>query len=121
MTFGDIVLLLVQGWGILGGVTALVFLTWGIDRIDEDAQGAYVFRVLLIPGVLLIWPVVLWRWWQIEDGNQMWMARYTPVRAQHGRSVLVMGLAIVALVFAGLSVRQTWPDHIAPQQLEAGQ
>ena len=52
----------VQVWLIRGAVLAVVFLTIGIDRIDEDARGAYVFRPLLVPGILLIWPLVAWRW-----------------------------------------------------------
>ncbi|MDU8943756.1 hypothetical protein [Ovoidimarina sediminis] len=50
-----------EWWLILGAVVAAVFLLFGIDRVDEDARGAYAFRPLLVPGVLLIWPLVLWR------------------------------------------------------------
>lgn len=61
-------------WGMLGAVVALAFLTIGIDRIDEDARGAYVFRVLIVPGVVLLWPLVLWRWWVLETGRQRFRA-----------------------------------------------
>ena len=74
-----------QLWGIIGAVVALPFLIFGIDRIDEDARDAYVFRPLLIPGILLIWPIVLWRWWQIESESSAWMSRYRTVRKAHGR------------------------------------
>jgi len=110
----------VQAWLIAGGVVAVVFLLYGIDRIDEDARGAYVFRPLLVPGILLIWPLVLWRWWQIEADIAPWAARYRPVRASYGRAVIAMSLGIVLIIVAGLSVRQSWPDHIAPVQLSAG-
>ena len=43
-------------WLIAGAIVAALFLTIGMDRIDEDARGAYMFRPLLIPGVMLIWP-----------------------------------------------------------------
>lgn len=112
----------VQIWGSFGIVVALLFLTIGIDRIDEDARGAYVFRPLLIPGVLLIWPLVLWRWWQIETEAAPWLARYRPVRKSYGLAVILMSLAIVFALVAGLSVRQSWPADIAPEQIsEAGQ
>ena len=112
----------VQIWGSFGIVVALLFLTIGIDRIDEDARGAYVFRPLLIPGVLLIWPLVLWRWWQIETEAAPWLARYRPVRKSYGLAVILMSLAIVFALAAGLSVRQSWPADIAPEQIsEAGQ
>lgn len=109
-----------QAWGIIGAVVAAVFLTIGMDRIDEDARGAYIFRPLLIPGVLIIWPLVLWRWWQIEADAAPWAARYRPVRAYYGLAVIVMSIAIVAVTIAGLSVRQTWPADVAPVQLSDG-
>ena len=110
----------IQTWLVLGALVAAVFLTVGIDRIDEDARGAYIFRPLLIPGVLLIWPLVLWRWWQVETERAAWAERYRPVRAAHGTAVILMSLGIVAIVIAGLAVRQTWPADIAPVQLSAG-
>ena len=45
-----------------GAVLALAFLLWGIDRIDPAAAGAYAFRPLLIPGLVLLWPLVALRW-----------------------------------------------------------
>jgi len=109
----------VQIWLWIGAVVALVFLTVGIDRIDEDARGAYIFRPLLVPAVLLIWPLILWRWWQIEAQTSPWAARYRPVRAYYGAAVILMSLTIIALMIAGLSVRQNWPADIAPVELSA--
>jgi len=120
MDVAQALVMAMQTWGIIGAVVALVFLTIGIDRIDEDARGAYVFRPLLIPGVLLIWPLVLWRWWRIETERAAWADRYRTVRAWHGPAVLLMSLAIVAVIIIGLSVRQTWPADIAPVQLTEG-
>lgn len=45
----------------IGAAVAVPFLLFGLGRIDENAQDAWIFRPLLIPGVLLIWPLVLWR------------------------------------------------------------
>ena len=47
---------------IAGAVVAAAFLVVGIDRVEPSARGSYVFRPLLIPGVCLIWPLVLYRW-----------------------------------------------------------
>ena len=44
----------IKVWAIVGACIAAVFLTVGIDRIDEDSRGAYAFRPLLIPAILLI-------------------------------------------------------------------
>ena len=49
-----------------GLAVAAVFLLWGVDRIDPAAAGAYMFRPLLIPGIVLLWPAVLLRWVWLE-------------------------------------------------------
>lgn len=120
MDIAQALVMAMQVWGIIGALTAAVFLTIGMDRVDEDARGAYVFRPLLIPGVLLIWPLVLWRWWQIETETSGWAARYRPVRGAHGAATIVMSIAIIAIIILGLSVRQEWPADIAPVQLSEG-
>jgi len=84
-------------WGLVGAIFALFFLTIGIDRIDEDARGAYVFRILIAPGVILLWPLVLWRWWTLETGRDQWRQRYLPPRRSHGAVWLVLALAIPAI------------------------
>lgn len=50
----------------LGGAVAAVFLLFGIDRVDPSSHGSYAFRPLLIPGICLLWPLVLYRWSQLE-------------------------------------------------------
>ncbi|HEX2527239.1 MAG TPA: hypothetical protein VHL31_13205 [Geminicoccus sp.] len=52
----------VRVYGAVGLAVAVVFLLHGIDRIDPSAQRAYAVRALLLPGVVLLWPVVLMRW-----------------------------------------------------------
>ena len=120
MSVAQSLISLIELWGIAGAVVAGVFLGWGIDRIDEDAQGAYLFRVLIIPGVLLIWPLVLWRWWQLETNRSHWLARYQPVRAAHGLAAVAMSVVIALLIIFGLNARQDWPADVAPVRLEAG-
>ena len=46
----------------LGALIAVAFLLWGMDRVDPAAQGAYAMRPLLLPGLVLLWPLVLIRW-----------------------------------------------------------
>lgn len=56
------VLSLAWAYGVAGGLVAIAFLTIGLDRIMPAARGAYAFRPLLLPGLVLLWPVVVWRW-----------------------------------------------------------
>lgn len=53
-------------WAAIGLVVAIAFLLFGIDRVDEAAHGAYAVRPLLVPGIVVLWPVVLWRWLALE-------------------------------------------------------
>ncbi len=117
MNQAELILLIVKIWGGLGMLVAIPFLAFGMDRLDEDARGAYVFRPLLVPGIILIWPLVLWRWYILADGKDEWSHRYRPRRASHKWFAWLMPVAIVVIIVAGLSVRQSWPTDIAPVQL----
>ena len=62
MLVSEILILIAKAWALAGALTACVFLLIGIDRIDPGARRAYAFRPLLIPGVILLWPLVLAIW-----------------------------------------------------------
>lgn len=118
MNQAELILYSLQVWMIIGAVIALVFLTIGIDRLDEDAEGAYVFRLLLIPAILLIWPLILWRWYVLESGNDAWDRRHKPPRNRHFWVAMVFVVAIPAIMVLGLSQRQQWPADFTPQLIE---
>ncbi|MEM1273657.1 MAG: hypothetical protein AAGF88_07565 [Pseudomonadota bacterium] len=116
-----VILLIAEIWLWIGAAVAAVFLIWGIDRIDEDARGAYIFRPLLVPGILLIWPLVLWRWWLLETGRDRWQLRHVPPRRAHQAAAFVMAATVCAILLAGIANRQPWDRVIEPVQLsEAG-
>ncbi|MEM7524706.1 MAG: hypothetical protein AAF360_13290 [Pseudomonadota bacterium] len=106
-------------WGWIGLAVALPFLAFGIDRIDENARGSYIFRPLLLPGVLIIWPLVLWRWLVLETGRDNWANRHRPPRRSHGIAAIAFAVAIPAIIITGLAVKQTWPEAFEPELLEA--
>ncbi len=112
-------LTLAEYWLYAGAAVAALFLTIGIDRIDEDARGAYIFRPLLVPGVLLIWPIVLWRWATLEMGRDSWRHRHLPERLGHRYLWYVFALLLPLIVIGALALRQPLPDDIAPVLLEA--
>ncbi len=66
METAELLIWLVTIYAGIGAIVAALFLLFGIDRIDEDARGAYAFRPLLIPGIIVLWPVVLARWIELE-------------------------------------------------------
>ncbi len=54
---------LAAGFGV-----GLAFLIFGLDRVDPAARGAYAFRPLMLPGLMLLWPLVVWRWVGLTRG-----------------------------------------------------
>jgi len=62
----DQILVGIMGYGAVGALVAVVFLLWGIDRVDPAAHGAWLVRPLLVPSVVVLWPVVLMRWIALE-------------------------------------------------------
>lgn len=105
-------------WLLIGFSVAVLFLTVGIDRIDASARGAYAFRPLLIPGILMIWPLVLWRWAVLEMSGGNEAARFKAVRASHAIAALIMAVMIPLILIVGLTVRQTWPSEFAPVRIK---
>jgi len=57
---------IVKIYGAIGAAVSIPFLMFGIDRIDPSSHQSYGFRALLIPGIVVIWPLVLWRWLKLE-------------------------------------------------------
>ncbi|MCC2098008.1 MAG: hypothetical protein KDJ29_14010 [Hyphomicrobiales bacterium] len=53
----------------IGAVVAAGFIFIGVDRIDPSARGAYSFRPLIVPGLVLLWPLVLMRWLALEKNG----------------------------------------------------
>ena len=116
MNGGSMVVWLATLWLYAGGAVAAVFLLFGIDRDDGNARGAYLFRPLLAPGVLLLWPLVLWRWWTLEavsgtsDDAAYDRGRYQAVRAGHARVWSVLAVLVPAVLIGALLMRQPVPD-----------
>lgn len=58
------VLVMVVGWYLSAGLLFAGPFVWrGVERIDPVArQGTWGFRVLILPGVVLLWPLLAVRW-----------------------------------------------------------
>jgi hypothetical protein len=112
-------LLLGQIYLGLGALTAIPFLTIGLGRIDENAQDAWIFRAMMIPGVLMIWPLVLYRWWVLEKGTYDEANRHTPPFPSQTRLFLILACALPVVIFAALVIRQEGPLERPAQMIEA--
>ncbi len=43
------------------GVAVAVVFAIGLSRFDPSAKGSYAFRLLLLPGLIALWPYVIWQ------------------------------------------------------------
>lgn len=49
-------------YAVLGVLFALAFVSVGVSKIDPEAQGTKLgFRLIIIPGVIAFWPLLLKR------------------------------------------------------------
>lgn len=62
MAIAETIVMLAEIYLGAGVLVGLVFLLWGVDRSHAEARGSYLFRILVAPGVVGLWPLVLWRW-----------------------------------------------------------
>lgn len=119
METADTILTGVTWWAYAGAVVALAFLTVGIDRVEPNARRSFIFRPLLIPGVVILWPLVLWRWLQLETGRDRPLARHRPPRGFHKMAWIVFAALIPAILITGLLVRQDGPWERPSIRVEA--
>ena len=69
MEAARIVIEVLQYYGYVGLAVAAAFLLVGIERVDAGARRSYAFRPLLIPGCIVLWPLVVCRWIAAERGR----------------------------------------------------
>jgi hypothetical protein len=54
---------LLAGYSVLGVLFAFAFVIAGVQRMDSQARGSgFGFRVLIFPGTVAFWPMLLRRW-----------------------------------------------------------
>lgn len=59
----ELALLVLAAYVAFGLVFAVAFVTAGVQRIDAEARGAGAgFRLLIFPGSVAFWPLLLRRW-----------------------------------------------------------
>jgi hypothetical protein len=63
----NIIFLLIAAYLIAGFVFALFFIAKGVAVIDESAKDAgWGFRLIIIPGTMLLWPVLWMKWYRMK-------------------------------------------------------
>jgi hypothetical protein len=58
-----ILLYILMAYLAMGVLFAIAFLAKGIHKVDDSAQGTGLgFKLILIPGIAVFWPVLLNKW-----------------------------------------------------------
>lgn len=59
----EAIVTILMGYAAIGLVFAVLFVSVGVNKIDHQARGAGIgFRLIILPGVAALWPLVLSRW-----------------------------------------------------------
>jgi len=91
---------LAGGYLLTGLAVGLAFLLFRIERQDPAARGAYAFRPLLLPGLALLWPIVLLRWMSPQPPES---AATTVVHHKRAHRVIWAAMAVLLIVTIGLA------------------
>lgn len=68
MIIASVILLVVSLYLGVGLLFGLAFITQGVKRLDHATQGtSWLFRLLLLPGSIALWPWLARRWLQMKD------------------------------------------------------
>ena len=63
LELAQVIATVLEGYALAGLVFALVFLPRGALRVDPHLAGApWTVRLLILPGVVVLWPVLARRW-----------------------------------------------------------
>ena len=59
----QILLTVAAAYLALGVLFVIPFLMKGLNKVDEGAHGSTIgFKIIIIPGVIVLWPVLLRKW-----------------------------------------------------------
>ena len=59
----EAVLIIVSIYMVLGVLFVIPFLVKGLTKVDKGAHGGTIgFKIIIIPGVIVFWPLLLRRW-----------------------------------------------------------
>ena len=65
MRIAELVLGALAAYSAMGLIFAIPFVAFGVLRVDPAARGSkWGFRVLILPGVVAFWPVMLAKWFR---------------------------------------------------------
>ncbi len=66
-----LILIVTAGYLGLGLAFAIVFTSFGVQRVDPAARASgVVFRAMIVPGCTLLWPLMACTWIRVARRSQ---------------------------------------------------
>lgn len=84
-----------------GLVVGVAFLLFQVEKQDPACRGAYAFRPLLLPGLALLWPIVLLKW---ASRGQTGAPTVTTIRHKRAHRLIWSVLMLFIAVILGIAV-----------------
>lgn len=115
VTIVEIIFTIIALYLILGVVFAIAFVIKGVNEIDEGAHGSSIgFRIIIIPGVIVFWSVLLKKWMQRKDQNKedqkpKYSFAIKPLRKDHFRIWQMLAILLPFIIIAAVVVRPEFP------------
>jgi hypothetical protein len=98
-------------YGMVGLAFAIPFATGWVGRLDASARaGSWGFRILIVPGVVALWPVLVGKVWRVRRGRYVPPVAERPVsparlRRIHGWSFRTLAVLVPLVCAAALITR----------------
>ncbi len=71
VVFAETILSCVAGYLSIGLITGILFVLFGVGRIDHAAHGANArFRLIILPGFIGLWPIMIIRLLSLRKINK---------------------------------------------------
>ena len=116
-TIVEIILLIAACYLALGFLFAIAFIIKGVHAIDEGAHGSSIgFYIIIIPGVIVFWPVLLKKWIQIKGSRKAaeqapkYSFAIKPLRKKHFQVWQILALLLPFIIIAAIVVRPEFPE-----------
>lgn len=111
-------------YALLGILAAVALHSRGLRVLDHATIGAaLMFRVLITPGMIALWPVLVLKWCRAARGLEAAGAPDAPVRAMglrklHGLAARSLAVALPVVIGAAVFVREpiAMSEPVAPLQ-----
>lgn len=114
-TIAAILLIVAAVYLIAGLLFAIPFVVSGVNKIDEGAHGSSIgFRIIIIPGVIVFWPVLLKKWMRYgrqKEGAPKYSFAIKPLRKKHLLAWQILALLLPLLIIAAVAVRPSFPKE----------